>query len=289
MNEIRVIAEIGCNHMGSMEMAHELIGAAKLCNADVVKFQKRDIDTWTEMKPDQYNAPHGVPWNAFGETYREHRLALEFDLEQHRQLQAWANEAGVEYSTSVWDCPSAEECITLAPSLLKVPSACNTNIELMTILRDSYDGEVHVSTGMSTHKEVEAFVRLFEETDQAKDRLVVYHCTSGYPVPFENCCMLELMWLKEQFGHRIKGLGFSGHHKGLAIDNAAVVLGATWIERHFTLDRTLKGTDHAASLEPVGLQKLVRDLNATAKTLSYKPDEMMEIERVQRDKLKYLG
>ena len=117
--------------------------------------------------------------------------------------------------------------------------------------------------------------------------MVIYSCTSGYPVPFEDVCLLEILKIKEKFIDRVKEIGFSGHHLGISIDIASYVLGATWIERHFTMDRTWKGTDHAASLEPAGLSKLTRDLKATFKALTYKESEILAIEQVQRDKLKY--
>ena len=121
----------------------------------------------------------------------------------------------------------------------------------------------------------------------AKERLLIYSCTSGYPVPAENVALLEIKWLQENYGNRIFDIGFSGHHLGIALDIAAYTLGATWIERHFTKDRTWKGTDHAASLEPGGFKKLVRDLNSTYKALNFKEEEILDIEKVQRDKLKY--
>ena len=125
----------------------------------------------------------------------------------------------------------------------------------------------------------------FESKGRNKD-LVIYDCTSGYPVPFEDICLLELTRLRELYADRIKAIGFSGHHLGIAVDSAAVALGAEWIERHYTLDRTWKGTDHAASLEPDGVRKLVRDCKAVAKSLTYKKEEILDIEKIQRDKLK---
>jgi sialic acid synthase len=116
---------------------------------------------------------------------------------------------------------------------------------------------------------------------------VIYSCTSGYPVAFEDVCLLEISRLKEKYGNRVLDIGFSGHHLGIAIDMAAYTLGAIWIERHFTKDRTWKGTDHAASLEPTGLGKLVRDLNATYRSLNYKSSDLLAVEIPQREKLKY--
>ena len=155
------------------------------------------------------------------------------------------------------------------------------------MLRDEYQGEVHLSFGMTSKDEEKEIIQFFEETNQAKDRLVVYSCTSGYPVPFPDVCLLEISRLKKEYGDRVKAIGFSGHHLGIAIDNAAYTLGATWIEIHFTKDRTWKGTDHAASLEPTGLRKLSRDIKATFAALRYKSADILPIEQVQRDKLKY--
>ena len=128
-------------------------------------------------------------------------------------------------------------------------------------LCENYTGEVHISTGMTTPEEINEIVRFFEEKGRNKD-LVIYNCTSGYPVPFPDVCLLEIGRLKEKYGDRVKQIGFSGHHLGIAVDIAAYSLGAPVIERHYTLDRTWKGTDHAASLEPMGLRKLSRDLRA---------------------------
>ena len=252
----KVIAEIGCNHKGEFDIAIELSNLAKDCGAD-------------------------------GITYGEHREFLEFDVEQHKKLKEHCDKIDLEYSTSVWDVTSAKEMITFKPSLLKVPSACNNNFDMLKVLRDEFDGDVHLSFGMTNRDEEKQIIEFFEETNQAKERLVIYSCTSGYPVPFKDVCLLEISRLIKEYGDRVKHVGFSGHHLGIAIDNAAFTLGANWIERHFTKDRTWKGTDHAASLEPTGMRKLCRDLKATYEALSYKDSEILEIEQVQRDKLKY--
>lgn len=280
-----VIAEIGCNHKGDMELAHEFIKvAAYFCKADAVKFQKRNnIELLTK---EQYNAPHPVPHNSYGETYGAHREYLEFTLDQHKQLKKWCDEYGIEYSTSVWDLTSAKEMASLKPSMLKIPSACNNHLEMLNWLCENYDGEIHLSLGMTTQAEEETIVELFEEKNRNMD-LVLYSCTSGYPVPFKDVSLLEITRLIEKFGNRVKEIGFSGHHNGIAIDVAAYTLGANVIERHYTLDRTWKGTDHAASLEANGVRLLKRNLLATYDALNYKITEVLDIEQVQRDKLKY--
>lgn len=281
----RVIAEIGCNHKGDMEIAKEMIKMAAIyCHADIVKFQKRCVREL--LTPEQYDAPHPNPAFSYGRTYGEHREFLEFDVEQHKQLKSWCDEFGITYSTSVWDLTSAKEIASLKPALIKIPSACNNHYVMLEWLCDNYDGEIHISLGMTTHAEEEELIQLFERKGRAKD-VVLYVCTSGYPVPFEDVCMLEINRVREAYGSRVKEIGFSGHHLGIAIDIAAYTLGASTIERHYTLDRTWKGTDHAASLEPEGVRKLKRDLEATYKALTYKSEEVLPIEAVQREKLKY--
>jgi len=280
-----VIAEIGCNHKGELEIAKELLTLAKESGATVGKFQKRTPKEL--LTAEQYAAPHPNPHNSYGDTYGAHREFLEFTVEQHRELWEYGKKIGIEWATSTWDTTSAREMITIPCDFLKVPSACNNHFEMLKVLRDDYKGDVHVSTGMTTKSEIEDVIKFFEETGQAKGRLVIYNCTSGYPVPFPDICMLEINRLYALYQDRVKAIAFSGHHLGIAVDVASYTLGAKWVERHFTKDRTWKGTDHAASLEPAGLGKLCRDLVATHASLTYKQTEVLDIESEQRDKLKY--
>ena len=280
-----VIAEIGCNHKGEIEIAKELIKIAKIfCNCDAVKFQKRNNKEL--LTKEQYNAPHPNPVNSYGGTYGEHREYLEFNVEQHGELKEYCEGIDIEYSTSVWDTTSAKEIASLHPKFIKIPSACNNHYEMLEWLADNYQGEIHVSTGMTTKDEIDTLVTFFEGKGRNHD-LVVYNCTSGYPVPFEDVCLLDINLLIEKYSDRVKHIGFSGHHLGIAVDIAAYTLGANVIERHYTIDRTWKGTDHAASLEPMGLRKLSRDLTAVYKALTYKKVDILSIEEEQREKLKY--
>ncbi|AAM07120.1 N-acetylneuraminate synthase family protein [Methanosarcina acetivorans] len=284
MDNIKVIAEIGCNHKGEMEIAHEMIKvAAQFCKVDIVKFQKR---TPVELlTPEEYNAPHPVPHNSYGKTYGEHREFLEFNLDQHKQLKKWCDDWGVVYSTSVWDLTAAKEIVSINPELIKIPSACNLKFDMLEYLCKEYDGEIHLSFGMTTNEEEEKVVTFFEDRGRGKD-LIIYSCTSGYPVPFEDICLKEILRIRAKFEKRVKGIGFSGHHLGIAADIAALAYGAKYFERHFTLDRTWKGTDHAASLEPDGMRRLARDLRNVSKALTYKQKEILDIEEIQRNKLK---
>lgn len=281
-----IIAEIGCNHKGDINIAKQMIEeAAIFCKANVVKFQKRNNKEL--LCKEEYNAPHPNPENSYGKTYGEHREFLEFTVEQHRELKEYCEKYSIIYSTSVWDLTSAKEIISLNPKLIKIPSAMNTNFKLLELLCNNYKGEIHISTGMTTDEELDKIINFFISKNRVQD-IILYSCTSGYPVPFEDVCLCEILKLKNKYGNLVKDIGFSGHHNGIAIDVAAYTLGANYIERHFTLNRTWKGTDHAASLEPDGLRRLVRNLNAAKEALTYK-NGILNIEQVQRNKLKYKG
>lgn len=275
--KIKLVSELCCNHGGDINVAKEMIKMSKLCGADYVKFQKRNP---YKSVPDHIkNLPHPCPHNSFGKNYLEHRLALEFNIGQHRELKNYCEEIGIGYSSSVWDIDSAREIISLNPDFIKIPSAMNEDYSIMDILFNEYKGDVHVSLGMISKKEKE---KLFLYLENKKNRVVIYHTTSGYPVKFEELFLLEILELKKIFCN----VGFSGHHLGIAVDIAAYMLGANWIERHFTLDRTNKGTDHAASLEPSGLQKICRDMEAVRKSLTYKNIDFTDEEILNYNKLK---
>lgn len=279
-----VIAEIGCNHKGEIEIAREMIMTLALfCKVDVIKFQKRCPKEL--LTPEEYQSLHPNPMHSYGRTYGEHRELLEFSLKQHKQLKEWCEEYGVIYSSSVWDMTSAKEIKTLNPQFIKVPSACNLKFDMLDYLCSEFGGAIHLSLGMTTRKEEESIINFFRGKRRNSD-LVIYSCTSGYPVAFEEICLYEITRLKNLYGSEVKGIGFSGHHLGIAADVAALTLGAYWIERHFTLDRTWKGTDHAASLEPDGMRKLARDLRNVSKAMAHKHKDILDIEEAQRKKLK---
>ncbi len=279
-----LIAEVGCNHKGDMKIAKELIKVgAQFCEVDVVKFQKRNPREL--LSAEEYNAPHPNPHNSYGSTYGEHREYLEFNLDQHKELMEVCEEWGVTYSTSVWDLTSAREIASLNPKLIKIPSACNLDFRMLDYLCGNYGGEIHLSFGMTTVEEEEKIIEFFQERKREKD-VIVYSCISGYPVEFEDLSLLEITRIKDAYASTVKDIGFSGHHLGIAADIAALTLGANYFERHFTLDRTWKGTDHAASLEPDGMRRLARDLKNVSYALTYKKEEILDVEKVQRKKLK---
>ena len=280
-----LIAEIGCNHMGDLEIAKRFIDVAgSFCEIRNVKFQKRSNRDL--LPPDQYDAPHPVAANSFGATYGEHREYLEFTIEQHKELMDYCTERDMVYATSIWDVQSLREVVILGPQYLKIPSAANTNVGLLEETCRTFGGKIHVSLGMTTRDEESQIVELFRDHGRVGD-VVLYACTSGYPIQASEACLLEIPRLIEAYGGEVEAIGYSGHHNGIAIDTVAYTLGATYIERHFTLDRTWKGTDHAASLEPDGMRRLQRNLSQAADALATKPSEILPIEEPQRVKLKW--
>mgnify|MGYP001225672447 CR=1 FL=1 len=275
----KVVAEVSCTHLGQMDRAKKLINLAKICNAPYVKFQKRNPD---ESTPEHLKKmPHPNKMFAYGDTYLAHRKALELSIDQHKELQEYCKSIEIEYATSVWDITSAKEIIKLDPKFIKVPSACNANYDLIKLILNEFGGDLHISSGMSTPKEVDALLDFLEPWSY---RVVFYHCTSEYPCDFENLFLLEIERLRHDMPERMR-LGFSNHGRGIATDIAAYVLGAEWIERHFIDDRLVRHTDSAASLEPGGLSKLVRDLNAIYTSAKYK-SSMTNGEAEQRKKLR---
>merc|ERR1711871_892591 len=219
-HEPKVMAEIGCNHMGQLDIAKELLTLAKECGCEYGKFQKRCPKEL--LTPEQYAAPHPNPRNSYGDTYGAHREFLELTIAQHAELKEHCDKIGLGYSCSVWDITSAKELVTINPDLIKVGSPSNQHFEMQKVLRDEYSGDVHISTGMTTKEEIEKIVQFWEEgKGDAKNRIVLYNCTSGYPVPFEDVCLLELRTLYDLYHDRVKYIGFSGHHLGIAVDVAA--------------------------------------------------------------------
>lgn len=279
-----VICEIGCNHMGSFDLAKEMIEVAStVCDADVIKFQKRSID---HIMLDHKNSlPHPNLENAFGNTYAKHREKLELSFAEHVELKKICESFNKIYSSSVWDIDSAEQIISLKPKLIKIPSALNLNFPLLKYVCDHYDGEIHISLGMTYENEIKEIFDYIDQQNKTKN-LVLYYCRSIYPTDEVDLNMLQIKKLKETYEHKINSIGFSGHHAGISIDVIALTLGAKYFERHFTLNRTSKGTDHAASLEPDGLRRVIRNLREASKALKTWDGNLDDEEKYQRDKLK---
>lgn len=278
-----IIAEACCNHMGDFQIALKMIAVAAESNINAIKFQKRNPKEC--LSKEQYNAPHPCEKNSFGTSYGLHREYLEFTIEQHKKLQEECKKRGIEYSASVWDLTSAKEIAALKPTYIKIPSAANLNMKMLEWLCENYDGEIQISLGMTTRLEEKEIFDLFCKYGREKD-LIFLSCTSGYPIANDEVCLLEISRLKDLYGKRIKGVGFSGHQLSKNIDIAAFMLGAEYIERHFTLDRTWKGTDQAASLVAEDFVMLGEAFSDIVLALQYKESDMLPIEMEQRKKMK---
>jgi sialic acid synthase SpsE len=242
------IAEAGVNHNGSLEIAKDLIKIAARARADSVKFQKRSIrETLTEeMLQRSYASP-----NSFGSTYGEHRERLELSEDAYRELARYANQLGITLLVSVWDKRSADFIESLGVPAFKIPSAELTDLSLLEHVAMKGKPMI-VSTGMSTLEEIRDAV---DTIHPHNEQLILLHCVSNYPCESRDVNLRVMETLRREFDVIV---GYSGHEKsGWAVTEAAVALGAAVVERHITLDRTFPGPDHAASLDPFGLERLI--------------------------------
>jgi len=249
-----VIAEIGHNHQGSVEKAKELFTEAKAAGAHAVKLQKRDNrGLYTR---DMFNKPYENE-NSYGSTYGEHREYLEFDRAEYQELQAFAAEIGITFFATAFDLASAEFLAELDMPAYKIASADVINTPLLRHVA-SIGKPLILSTGGATLDDVRRGV---ETVAEINPQIVLLQCTAGYPAEWDELDLRVIATYRECFPSAVVGL--SSHDNGIAMAVAAYVLGARVIEKHFTLNRALKGTDHRFSLEPVGLRKMVRDLRRT--------------------------
>jgi sialic acid synthase len=246
-----VIAEIGHNHQGSVETCKELFRAAKDCGADSVKLQKRDNKSlYTKA---MYEQPYDNE-NSYGPTYGAHREALEFGKDEYVELQRYAKELGMAFFATAFDFKSADFLESLNVPAYKIASGDLKNIPLIKYVA-SFKKPVIVSTGGGTMEDVR---RMYEAVMPINPQLAILQCTAGYPPAFEELELNVIETFRREFPEAV--IGFSSHDSGIAMAVAGYVLGARVVEKHFTLNRAMKGTDHAFSLEPVGLKKMVRDL-----------------------------
>lgn len=249
-----VVAEIGINHNGDIEIAKRLMDAAKHAGVDAVKFQKRTPELCTP--PDQRNVMRETPWGYI--TYLDYRYKIEFGEAEYREVDRYAKEIGITWFVSVWDEPSVDFIESFDPVAYKVPSAALTDHGLLRKLR-STGRPIILSTGMSTIDQIKAAVELLDT-----DNLIICHTTSAYPCPPEELNLRMVQTLKETYPCPI---GYSGHEVGLIPSVVAVALGACLVERHITLDRAMWGSDQAASVEPGGFERLVKYIRVTELSL----------------------
>lgn len=246
-NPTYIIAEIGINHNGDLETAKKLIDAAVLAGCDAVKFQKRTPELCVPR--DQWDIPRETPWGCL--SYIEYKKRIEFGPEKYKEIDRYCSEKGIAWFASCWDEPSVDFIEQFNPACYKIASASLTDDNLLKHINERGRPMI-LSTGMSTMDEIRHAVSLLD-----KDRLLIAHCTSTYPCKPEQLNLRVIQTLKQEFNCPV---GYSGHEVGLQTTLAAVVLGACFVERHITLDRAMWGSDHAASVEPGGLTRLVRDI-----------------------------
>lgn len=253
-NPVYIIGEIGINHNGDINIAKKLIDVAVSAGCNAVKFQKRTPELC--VPKDQRNILRETPWGMM--TYIDYKYRLEFGEKEYKEIDIYCKRKGIHWFTSCWSNPDVEFIKKFNPICFKVASACLTNDNLIMAAK-SLGCPIILSTGMSTMPEIRHAASLM-----GKDNYLIAHSTSSYPCAPEELNLRMIKTLKREFNVTV---GYSGHEVGLQTTAAAVVLGASFIERHITLDRSMWGTDQSASIEPAGLHRLVRDIRVIEKAL----------------------
>ena len=268
-----IIAEIGINHNGSLEIAKKLIDSAVSSGCDAVKFQKRTPHLCVPAQ--QQHVMRQTPWGTM--TYLEYRDRVEFNEAEYREIDRYCKEKDIMWFASCWDEPSVAFLEQFSPVCHKVCSAALTNDNLLRHL-NSTERPIILSTGMSTMKEIRHAVSLLDQ-----DRLLIAHCTSSYACQPEELNLNMIKTLRREFNCPI---GYSGHELGLVTTCAAVAIGASFVERHITLDRGMWGNDQKASLEPGDLKRLVKDIREIEKALGDGTKQVYESEQTALLKLR---
>jgi N-acetylneuraminate synthase len=250
-----LIAEIGINHNGDIEIAKAMIDAAVHAGVDAIKFQKRTPEVCTP--PEQQKQMRDTPWGYI--TYLDYRYKVEFGQEEYREIDRYCKLQGVDWMVSVWDEPSVDFMEQFDTPAYKIPSASLTDHGLLKYVRQT-GRPVILSTGMSTMDQIKRSVDIL-----GTDDLAITHCTSTYPCEPEELNLNTIQTLRETFPN--VPIGYSGHEVGLVPSAIAVALGACMVERHLTLDRAMWGSDQAASVEPLGFEKLVKYIRVTEESL----------------------
>ncbi|MCX6174710.1 MAG: N-acetylneuraminate synthase family protein [Ignavibacteriales bacterium] len=271
---VYVIAEIGINHNGSLELAKRLIDGAVYAGCDAVKFQKRTPELC--VPKDQWYVERDTPWGRI--TYIEYRHKVEFGFEEFLEIDGYCREKGIDWFASPWDENSVDFLEKFKPLIYKVPSASLTDHSLLRKIKAT-GRPVIISTGMSTIQEIEEAVLIL-----GTENLLIAQATSTYPCPVEELNLQVIGTYKEIFPE--VPIGYSGHETGLSPTLAAVAIGARFVERHITLDRAMWGTDQAASVEVSGMQKLVHDIRDIEKALGDGIKKVYESEQKNIEKLR---
>lgn len=269
-----VIAEIGINHNGDMDIVKGMIDAAVHAGADAVKFQKRTPEVCTP--PEQQKQMRETPWGYI--TYLDYRYKVEFNEEQYREIDRYAREKGIAWMASVWDEPSVDFLQKFETPAYKVPSASLTDLPLLKYVRKTGKPMI-ISTGMSTMEQIHKAVDVI-----GTENLIIMHCTSTYPCEPEELNLKMIETLRKEFPNN--PIGYSGHEVGLVPSALAVALGASSVERHLTLDRAMWGSDQAASVEPGGFEKLIKYIRVTEAAMGDGVKKVYESEKGSMKKLR---
>jgi N-acetylneuraminate synthase len=273
-----VIAEIGINHDGNLDLARKLIDVARVAGADAVKFQKRNPDTC--VPPDQARQRRQTPWGEM--SYLEYRWRMEFGRAEYDAIDAYCRERGIEWFASPWDLDSLEFLLRYEPRHLKIPSAMLTHQALLAAVART-GVPTFVSTGMSTIAEIDRAVGVF---DDAGCPFTLMHCNSSYPAQNHELNLACMETYRRRYGCPV---GYSGHEFGLIPTVVAVALGAVAVERHVTLRRTMPGSDHMASVEPIGLIKLVNYVRTISEIMGDGIKRVHDSELPALQKLRWTG
>lgn len=273
-NNFYFIAEIGINHNGSMELAKKLIETAKLAGCDAVKVQKRTPEICVPKT--EWNNLRNTPWGTI--KYIDYKKKIEFSYDQYKELKKFSDKLKITFVASCWDVPSVKFMEKLKAPYYKVPSACITDFELLKEIRRTKK-PIIISTGMSTEKQINKCINFLGEKN-----LCIMHCTSSYPSKSEELNLNYILKLKKKYKKTV--VGYSGHETNLSSTIAAFVLGAKFLERHITLDRSMWGTDQKSSIEPLGIARLIRDLKAVNQSLGDGIKKVYESERPFINKLR---
>ncbi len=271
---VYVIGEIGINHNGSLELAKKLIDGALFAGCSAVKFQKRTPEVC--VPKDQWNIERDTPWGRI--SYLEYRNKVEFGFEEYKIIDGYCASKGIDWFASPWDIPSIDFLEQFSPVAYKVASASITDMAMLKKLR-STGRPVFISTGMSTMEEIENAVNAL-----GRENIMIAQSTSSYPCPLEELNLNVIKTYKEKFPGI--PIGYSGHETGLAPTLAAVALGASFVERHITLDRAMWGTDQAASVEINGMFRLVKDIRDIEKALGDGIKKVYQSEKGSLNKLR---
>ena len=288
MKKTHIIAEIGINHNGSLDIAKKLIDVAYLSGCDSVKFQKRNPDVC--VPEHQKSVMRDTPWGRM--TYLDYKYKVEFEKEEYDEIDSYCRDRDISWSASPWDLDSLNFLMNYDIPYLKIPSAMLTNDELLIATKNT-GKRVILSTGMSTLEEIDHAVEILKHygitdftdarVDGGNSNFALLHCNSTYPAPLNELNLSCVKTLKERYGCEV---GYSGHEFRLGTTVNSVALGATIIERHVTLDRTMWGSDHLSSVEPQGLIKLVKGIREFEEAYGDGVISVTESEKPVREKLR---